>query len=339
MKIAIHNREGSFSERWIKFCLKNELDHILVNCYATNIIDLLKSENVTHLMWHINHSSFQDLMVFPYVLNSADKLGIKTFPNFATRWHFDDKVAQKYLMETIGAPLVKSNVFYDRDEAISYLKGQQLPIVTKLKRGAGSTNVKLISSLEEGEQYITKLFTDGIISTAKPLGNLKQKYRIARKIKSPFKLYSKILSHLKKTKKEVSLSSPEKGYVYFQEFMANNSFDTRIIVIGKKAFGIRRFNNDNDFRASGSGKIDYSCNHIDKNMIEIAFKVTKQLEAQCLAYDFIYDTAGEIKIVELCFGFSVLAYDKCEGFWTEDLTFYKGNFVPQDFMMEDFISE
>src|SRR5690606_15154424 len=49
----------------------------------------------------------------------------------------------------------------------------------------------------------------------------------------------------------------EKGYLYFQEFMPKNEFDTRLIVIGNRCFGIRRYNRTGDFRASGSGLIKY----------------------------------------------------------------------------------
>ena len=33
MKIAIHNRPGSFSDRWIEYCNKNHIDYKVVNAY------------------------------------------------------------------------------------------------------------------------------------------------------------------------------------------------------------------------------------------------------------------------------------------------------------------
>jgi glutathione synthase/RimK-type ligase-like ATP-grasp enzyme len=288
-------------------------------------------------MWHLNHASYKDLMVFPYVMNAADTMGIKTFPNFKTRWHFDNKVAQKYLFESIGAPMVKSTVFYEKEEALNFLKTAKLPLVAKLKRGAGSTNVKLINSKSEGEEYIRKLFSEGIVSTATALGNLDQKLRIAKQIKNPIKLARKTMGFFKKNKRERSLANAEKGYVYFQEFMPNNDFDTRIIVVGEIAFGIRRFNKENDFRASGSGKLDFDVSKIDLEMVKIAFEVTEKIGGQCLAYDFVYDANKQPKIVEVCFGFSMKAYDACPGYWKRDFTFVKETFNPQVFMMKNFL--
>ncbi len=133
------------------------------------------------------------------------------------------------------------------------------------------------------------------------------------------------------------MANAEKGYVYFQEFMPNNDFDTRIIVVGDIAFGIRSFNKANDFRASGSGKIDFDVSKIDLETVKIALNVTEKIGGQCLAFDFVYDVNKVPKIVEVCFGFSMKAYDACPGYWKRDLSFVEGTFNPQEFMMENFL--
>ena len=71
-----------------------------------------------------------------------------------------------------------------------------------------------------------------------------------------------------------------KTTVLFQEFLPCNDFDTRITVIGNRAFGFRRFNRANDFRASGSGKIDYDPKNIAPEMVQLAFDVTRRLNVQ-----------------------------------------------------------
>ncbi len=338
MKIGIHHRAGSFSDRWIAYCETNGIPFLLVDCYNSDIMTIIKNENITHLMWHISHLSANDITICNYVFNSADKMNIKTFPNYNTRWHFDDKVAQKYLLEGINAPYIESQAFYDEEEAIKFSKSTSYPVVAKLKGGAGSTNVQLIKNVEEAKDYITKLFTIGIKSINKPLENLDQKMRVAKNIKNPVQLAKKTLSFIKRIQKERKMSNAEKGYVYFQKFLPNNDFDTRIIVVGEKAFGIRRFTLKDDFRASGSGKIDYAAAEIDTKMVSEAFKISKSLDAQCLAYDFVYDEEGRIKVIEICFGFAMKAYDKCEGYWDSNLNFIEGAFNPQEFMIKDFIA-
>jgi len=337
MKVAIHHREGSFTERWIKFCINNNVDHILINAFDSKIIEELISEEITHLMWHINHASIKDLTVFPYLMNSIENIGIKCFPDFNTRWHFDNKIAQKYLLESIGAPLVSGTVIYDREEALAHVSSIKFPIVSKLKRGAGATNVKLLKSKAEALIYINKMFGNGINSNAGNLGNFTQKARLAKKIKNPFKLVTKVFRYLKKNTQELKISSNEKGYFYYQEFQANNYFDIRVIVIGKKAFAIKRMNRKNDFKASGSGKIIYDHNQIDHRCLAIAFNTNKQLDLQCIAYDFVFNEFNKPLIVEMCFGFSINAYDFCKGYWSEDLIWHEQNFNPQEWMIKEFI--
>lgn len=338
MKIAIHSRENSFSDRWIEYCQSQIVPYILVDCHSTDIITKLKKEKVTHLMWHFSHGSFTDVFIYNNVLNSADNLGIKTFPNFETRWHFDDKIAQKYLLESVNAPLIDSHVFYSKNSAEKFIDETSFPIVAKLRRGAGAANVRLLNNKEEAYQYINIMFTTGIAPISSVTGNLSQKFRIAKKIKNPFDLLLKFKKFLNKNKVNRTLFPSEKGYVYLQKFLPDNSFDTRIIVAGNKAFGIRRFNRKNDFRASGSGKIDFTATLIDTKMVEIAFEVTENIKGQCLAFDFVYEN-GIPKIIEVCFGFSMLAYDPCEGYWDRELTFHQGKFNPQYFMIENLLQE
>lgn len=337
MKIGIHHRKGSFSERWISYCKYNNIQYDIINCFDTNIIETLRTGEFTHVMWHINHASSKDLMVFPYVLNSADALGIKTFPDYNTRWHFDDKVAQKYLFEAIGAPVIKSHVFYNKKDVELFSENIEYPIVGKLKRGAGSTNVFLLKDKIELLKYSNKMFSEGISSSAKSFENLNQKIRIAKKFKDPVTLFKKIIGHIKKNKKEQAINSKEKAYVYLQDFMPNNTFDTRIVLVGDVAYGVRRFNRKNDFRASGSGKFDFNPEQIDKKIIELAFKINKRLKMQSVAFDFIYDSNKNPKIVEVCFGFDMKSWDPCKGYWNKNIEFIEDVKTAQSFMMEQFL--
>lgn len=143
MKIAIHN-SGSFSIRWIKYCKKYAIPFKTVNCYDSDIIKQLKDCDA--LMWHHDHGKFKDVLSAKKILFALEHAGIKVFPDFHTAWHFDDKVAQKYLLEAINAPLVPSYVFYDKKEALDWATATTYPKVWKLKGGAGAANVKLVRS-------------------------------------------------------------------------------------------------------------------------------------------------------------------------------------------------
>lgn len=116
--------------------------------------------------------------------------------------------------------------------------------------------------------------------------------------------------------------------------MPGNNSDLRVIVIGSRAFAVKRFVRENDFRASGSGAIEFSREAMDERCVALAFEVNKKLSAQVVAYDFVYDEAGNPLIVEICYGCAVEFYDPCPGYWDEGLNWVEGGFVPQEWMVD-----
>lgn len=338
MKLAIHQniREGFFTERWIDFCQKNNISYKLVNCYSSDIIEELN--DCDGLLWHFAQGSALDYLVAIKLITSVNAAGKKTFPDPNSCWHFDDKVAQKYLLEAINAPLIKSWVFYSKKETLEWISKTTFPKIFKLKGGASSANVLLIKNSREAKKQVKKAFGRGyrqfdrvnlfIYSVKKwQLG----KNKLKDVAKDFFKIFVK--SDYEKIK------GRERGYAYFQEFLPNNSSDIRIIVIGNKAFGIKRMVRKNDFRASGSGHILYGREHIDERCIKIAFNIAKKLNSNCLTFDFLYNESNEPLIAEISYGFVQEGYDDCPGYWDKSMKWIGGRFSAQDWMVEDLITD
>jgi glutathione synthase/RimK-type ligase-like ATP-grasp enzyme len=334
MKIAIHHSKGSFSDRWIEYCKQNNVPYKIVNCFDSDIIDQLKDCDA--LMWHHHQSVYKDVIVTKKLLFALEHAGIKVFPNFHTGWHFDDKVAQKYLLEAIDAPLVPSYVFYDKKQALNWAESTIYPKVWKLKGGAGAANVKLVRSKKDAIKLINTAFGKGF-SQFNRLGNLKERYRKYKSGKDSLLGVAKGVGRLVIPTEFAKLQSRERGYAYFQEFVPNNSFDIRIIVIGDKAFAIKRMTREDDFRASGSGNIIFDKNQIDERCVQISFDVNNKLNCQSVAYDFIFDENNNPLIVEISYGFAMEAYDACPGYWDSSLQWHEGKFNPQGWMVEEVV--
>ena len=109
-RIAIHDQPGSFSDRWVEYCQSKGIDYKLVNCFDSAIIEQLKDCQYLLWNWDLSYKGSLDART---VIMAAEKMGLKVFPNVSTCWHYDDKVAQMYLLQSIDAPLVKSYIFYD----------------------------------------------------------------------------------------------------------------------------------------------------------------------------------------------------------------------------------
>ena len=129
----------------------------------------------------------------------------------------------------------------------------------------------------------------------------------------------------------------QKDYVYFQKFIPNNDHDIRVTIIGNRAFAFIRYNRDNDFRASGSGKIDYDKSKIPIEAIKIAFEVSEKCKFQSMAYDFMIDENNKVLINEITYCYSGDAVEKCEGYWDDKLNWHEGKMRPEEAHVEDFL--
>lgn len=336
MKIAIHNRKGSFSDRWINYCEKQNLNYKIVNAYDSDIIEQLNDCDA--FLWHHHHGIFSDTLFSQQLLSSLEHGKMKVFPDFNTAWHFDDKIAQKYLLEKIDAPLVPSYVFYDKAEALEWIKNTSFPKVFKLRRGAGAANVSLITSKRKATKIINTAFSKGFPAFNR-IGHFKERINKVMHGKEDFTSIFKGIYRLIYSTEYGKAQPNEKGYAYFQDFIPNNDFDIRVIVIGKRAFALKRFVRKGDFRASGSGEISYCKEDIDVRCIEIAFQVNEKLKTQTIGYDFVFDKNNKPLIVEISYGFAVKPYDPCPGYWDDHLNWHEGKFNPQEWMIEDLIKE
>jgi len=287
-------------------------------------------------MWHHHHGNYKDVLFAKQLTYSLELSGKIVFPDFNTVWHFDDKVGQKYLLESIGAPLVNSYVYYTEKEAIDWINTTTFPKVFKLRGGAGSSNVKLINRKKDAVRLAHKAFNRGFPQFDRT-GYIKEKYEKCLLGKVSFWDVCKSTIYLFINSEFAKMHGNEKGYLYFQDYIPYNAFDIRVIVVGDKAFALKRMTRKNDFRASGSGMILYNKIEIDERCIQIAFDVNKKLKSQSIAYDFVFDMENNPLILELSYGYDVKAYDSCPGYWDTDLQWHNGNFNPQSWMVENIV--
>jgi len=336
MKIAIHNRPGGFSERWIKYCENNHTDYKVVNAYDTNVIEQVKGCDA--FMWHHQHIVMGDTLFAKQLIYSLETAGIKCFPDFYTTWHFDDKVGQKYLLEAVGAPLVPSYVFYSKHDALKWIEKTDFPKVFKLRGGAGSTNVKLAHNKKEAIKLVKKAFGKGFPQSS--LGMVvSESWRKYREGKTSFITVIKCIAAYYLNSGYNKKQHPEKGYAYFQDYIPNNTFDIRVCVVGDRAFALKRLVRKNDFRASGSGSIIYDKNQIDERCIKLAFDTNEKLKMQSVAFDFVFEKDMKPLVVEISYGYAVEAYDKCEGWWDKKMNWHPGeNFDFCGWMVEAIIN-
>jgi glutathione synthase/RimK-type ligase-like ATP-grasp enzyme len=333
--IAIHDRPGSYSDRWIRYCKDNGITYKLVNCLRSNIMQEISDCNV--LLWHWSHTDAAAKLFAYKIIRAIETTGKLVYPSSETCWHYDDKVAQKYLLEAIGAPLVPTYVFYNLDDALEWIEGATFPKVFKLKSGAGSQNVRLVRTKEEAVRLATKSFRRGFNTFTGYFSDTSTKLKKTKKKNNYFEKLLRMPYTISNLRTLKHLHGKQIGYVYFQDYLPNNMYDTRITVIRDKAFGFIRYNRNNDFRASGSGNIETRKEYIDEKAVTIAHEIAHNLNMDSVALDFLYDKQNNLLVNEISYSFISKIVYRCPGYWDDNMVWHNGNYWPEIIIIENML--
>lgn len=339
-KIALHvGADGSlpdYMETYTAILEKNAIDYVIVDSSEEGFWDSIKSVDIFIYRWaQYDHERQIANTILPIIENNYKK---KCFPDELTSWLYDDKLRQQLLFQARGLPIIPGHVVFDKKLAEKLVESVQLPIIFKLRNGAASENVSLVKTRSALEALSKKMFTEGIKTKMIPgTVNIKNRSFFLR-LKSILRSIALYLGYKLGYVANPSVNwQLEKNYLYLQRFLPNNSYDTRITVIGGRAFGFRRWVRDDDFRASGSGKIDYDASGIDLKFVKKAFEISKEMNFSCMAYDFLYGESGEVLVCEISYTFMDKPVFNCPGYWTENMEFVQGHFWPAYFILSDLL--
>jgi len=250
-------------------------------------------------------------------------MGLTVFPNFYDSWHFDDKIAESQLLISINSSIPEYWSFCIKEDAINWLiNNASYPLVGKLKSGSGSHHVKLLKTKQESIKFTKNMFNKGI----HPSPNLFFKAKSQLKTSKNWATFKNRFSRIPEffmTLKNAKYFPREKGYVYFQEFIPNNGYDLKMVVVGDKVSFMVRNVRKNDFRASGGGDFFYARELVNKEIIDLVFKTSDLLKSSCMGYDIVVDNrSNKPKIVEMSYGFSHTALLDARGYWNRDAVWY-----------------
>lgn len=331
MKILICKREigplhsGNWTNLWVEYAKSQNLEYSTIDLLREeNAIELLRKYDI--LLWHFDNYNYEEMLEARSILYSAQQMGLKVFPGFNEAWHFDDKIAEMYALQACQAPIPYSRVFYSMDALLKATKDAKIsfPTVAKLRTGSGSHNVKLLHTERELITYAKRMFEKGLNPAPSLMYKTSSNIRSSHDWKTFIakgKRIPEFLRNLKRAKKFPF----EKGYVYLQEFIPNDGFDMKVVVIGDKLTGLHRPIRSHDFRASGGGEVNYDRELFTQDLINSAFSTADALGMKCVGFDFVINNrTKKAVIVEMSYGFSASAisgmggYFDRSGLWHEE---------------------
>lgn len=333
MRIAIHDQPGGPSDVWIAWCEEQRVPYRRVDCFSDQIIEQLL--DCDGLIWWWGGNATRFAVQLTRALEVSGKL---VFPGSASCWHFDDKIGQKYLFEAAGLPLARTHVFYDREKALSWSAKTDYPKVFKLRSGAWSENVWLVKSPRQAARFIERAFGRGFTATRR-WGRLMAKLRRLRYARTPgaLRLIRKGVMRRIMPAAQEKIYLEDRGYAYFQEIVPGTSHSFLVLVSEARAYAVRSTVRTGDFRASGSGLIEFGHPRIvPKECIGCAFEAAKALGASFLALEMLVGDEG-IFIIETDPFFYMK--DAFPGFWDSRLQWHEGSTIPAHAIIHEFLRD
>lgn len=285
-------------------------------------LDILKIDPIKELtrfdvlLWHFGQYNYADMLEARAIMRMAKKMGLYVFPTEEDCWHFDDKVAEMYALQAVDAPIPESRVFYDYDTVNKWIEeGQIFPKVAKLRTGSGSHNVKLIKSASALRRYAHRMFGTGFNPAPSLFYKTTSNVRSSHDWKT-LKAKAKRIPEFLRTLAGAKSFPHEKGYVYLQEFIPNDGFDMKVVVVGDKCTAITRPIRTHDFRASGGGEVVFDKSKLTNDVVQTAFKISDKMGFTCMGYDMVINNkTGKCVIIEISYGFSHTALMIPKGYY------------------------
>lgn len=299
---------------WIDYCKKFKHNYTILNPFKNEILEDI--EKVDIVLWHFSGYNYTEMLIARSILYASKNMGKITYPDFNDAWHFDDKVAETYLLQSVKAPIPKSFMFYSLAALNDFTnKFNIYPIIAKLRNGSGSHNVKMIMSENDLISYGKVMFSKGLGSSPSLLYKSSSNLKSTKSLRTLIKRAKRIPEFLRTLKNSKEFPN-EKGYVFLQEFIPNDGYDLKIVVVGEKLSFIGRNIREGEFRASGGGNLFYDKNYVTKNIIDSAFKTSDDLNFTCMGYDYVVNNkTKEGVIIEISYGFSHEALLNAGGFF------------------------
>ena len=344
MKVLINQRQGKqhstlWVAPWEEYLKEHGIEYDKVDLFAVDAVATLKNYDV--LLWHFGQYIHTEMLEARSLLYSARLMGLKVFPDFNDAWHFDDKVAEMYALQAIGAPIPRSQVFYGMETLEEALEGGRIefPVVAKLRSGSGSHNVTLIRSRGQLLRYARRMFGQGYNPAPSLIYKTSSNIRSSHD-RATFMAKLKRAPEFLRTLRSARRFPREKGYVYLQEFIPSDGYDMKVVVVGDKLSGLHRPVRSHDFRASGGGEVRYDRGLFTENIIRSAFAAADALGLKCVGFDYVVDRrTGEGKIVEMSYGFSHTAVMGLGGWFDRDCRWHEGALNAPVELLENLISD
>ena len=119
--ICIHESPSKYVAKYGQILAANAIPYEMVNCQDEDFWQNM--QNASQYIYYLGMGS-PELLRHHNLISVLDKvLKIPCFPNWETSWHYDDKIAETFLLQSRAIPWPKAGSFGIRAKLISGCPG------------------------------------------------------------------------------------------------------------------------------------------------------------------------------------------------------------------------
>lgn len=189
-----------------------------------------------------NYNQFIKDVVFDISQSRPD---VVLLPDIDQLFSFENKGYQELYKKRIGIEKVNGNYYGDSDDFP--IEKAIFPFVYKSLKGAMSSGVRLIKNKDEFEALNKEVKKLTFLERLRLYKKAKNKHK--DQSLQPVKQYSEV---------NFSKFFSKRNPFVAQEFVPGLECDYKVLVFGEKYYVLKRKVRDNDFKASGSGKFEWT---------------------------------------------------------------------------------
>lgn len=162
--IGIIKQFAHYHRHYVSACRELQVAYKLLDISGSNWVDVISGSGCdAFLVWpSANVSIWKDMFDDRLKIMHED-LNKIVYPSTKELWLWESKRRTRDWLMAHNIPLPRTEVFYDMDEALSFVSRAELPLVLKMNCGASSNGVRILRDLREAKKLIRAIFRKGIV--------------------------------------------------------------------------------------------------------------------------------------------------------------------------------
>ncbi len=246
--------------RWTKYCRFLEANSFSYRTYDIHSHNWLRDAEGLDVVVGMPSSEPYHLQEVLYKFHFLETyLGKACYPAVRHVFLYENKSLEAFIAQNHGLPFAGTHISHSKADAMRMVEDLKYPVVSKIVPASGSLGVRLVGSAAQARRIVGSAFS-----------------QTGRR------------SHVTYFR--------QKNYVYFQDFVPNDGYDIRAIVIGAFVFGYYRKVPPNDFRASGMNLVEKRA--LPKEAMILARRLNAVVKSPMLVVDMLHGADGKYYIIE-----------------------------------------